>query len=126
MISLFLVILFIIVSVAAGCSAEKSADIKEAAAAGTKKEESVTETTEPLSITEEEVLFDFYSLPPDWPRSVPIHGEMKVSKYERSENSMFVSGNGKYMIAGLSNFYTNARKETGGGYNWEFDPAKEC
>ncbi len=28
-------------------------------------------------------------------------------------------------MIGINNFYTNARKEVGGGYPWEWDPDKE-
>jgi len=93
--------------------------------AGEEAEAENTEAPESASITDEESLFDFYTIPADWPKAVPLHGEMKVTSYERTENSMLASGYCKYDMAGINNFYTNARKQVGGGYPWEFDPDKE-
>jgi len=134
LISLMLIALFLIISVLAGCSSGKTATVQESAVAqeqattelaGEELETEETEAIESASITDEEVLFDFYNPPSDWPKVVPLHGEMKVTVYERTENSMLASGYCKYDMAGINNFYTNARKQVGGGYPWEFDPDKE-
>ena len=134
LISLMLVALFLITSVLAGCSsgktetAQESAVVQEQATAETVEKELQTEETETMesaSITDEEVLFDFYNPASDWPKAVPLHTDMKVTSYERTENSMVASGYCKYDMMGINNFYTNARKEVGGGYPWEWDPDKE-
>ena len=134
LISLLLVALFLIISVLTGCSSGKTATVQESAVAqeqantelaGEELETEETEAIESASITDEEVLFDSYTIPSDWPKVVPLHGEMKVTVYERTENSMLASGYCKYDMAGINNFYTNARKEVGGGYPWEWDQNKE-
>jgi len=134
LISLLLAALFLIISVLAGCSSEKTAIVTESTVAQEQtttelaEEELETEETEAVesaSIADEEVLFDFYTIPSDWPKAVPLHGDMKVTLYERTENSMLASGYCKYDVEGINNFYTNARKQVGGGYPWEFDPDTE-
>ena len=134
LISLLLVALFLIISVLTGCSSGKTATVQESTVAqeqattelaGEELETEETEAIESASITDEEVLFDFYTIPSDWPKVVPLHGEMKVTVYERTENSMLASGYCKYDMSGINNFYTNARKQVGGGYPWEFDPDME-
>ncbi len=134
LISLILIALFLITSVLAGCSSGKTETSQESAvvqeqatteSAGEEFETTDTETPESASITDEEVLFDFYSPASDWPKAVPLHTDMKVTSYERTENSMVASGYCKYDMIGINNFYTNARKEVGGGYPWEWDPGKE-
>ena len=128
--SIVLVAMFLIILVLAGCSSGNTDTMQESTAAQEQtstelvEEELETEETEAIessSITDEEVLFDFYTIPSDWPKIVPLHGEMKVTVYERTENSMTASGYCKYDMAGINNFYTNARKQVGGGYPWEFD-----
>lgn len=131
---MILIALFLITAVLAGCSSGKTETPQESAvaqeqstveSAGEEAEAENTEAPESASITDEESLFDFYTIPADWPKAVPLHGEMKVTSYERTENSMLASGYCKYDMAGINNFYTNARKQVGGGYPWEFDPDKE-
>jgi hypothetical protein len=134
LISLILIVLFLVTAVMAGCSSGKAAITQdstvaqEQATTETGEEElqtEETETTGSASITDEKVLFDFYNPASDWPKAVPLHTEMKVTSYERTENSMIASGYCKYDMVGINNFYTNARKEVGGGYPWEWAPDKE-
>jgi len=131
LLSLLIVTVFIVISTLAGCSSEKTTTAQESATAAqettaveTTQEVQETETTA-AAMAEEEILFDSYTIPSDWPKAVPLHGEMKVTKYERTENSMIASGFCKYDVIGLNNFYTNAQKKIGGGYPWEFDSGKE-
>ena len=130
LISLLLVALFLIISVLAGCSSEKTTTAQETTTAAQETTKGVqetqeAETTEAATVAEDEILFDSYTIPTDWPRAVPLHNEMKVTKYERTESSMIASGYCKYAISGINNYYTNAQKEVGGGYPWEFDSNKE-
>jgi len=131
-IPLLLIVLFLFTAILAGCSSGEAETPQESTVAREQAtDESVgeetenTEAPESASITDEESLFDFYTIPVDWPKAVPLYTEMKVTSYERTENSMLASGYCKYDMAGISNFYTNARKQVGGGYPWEFDPDKE-
>lgn len=129
--------LFMAISVLEGCSSGKKSESMETTITENTKQEQLSQENQSVEITEtaeaaeaftasdEEVLFDFYSIPADWPGAVPLHTEMKVTKYERTEISMNASGFCTYDIFGLNNFYTNARKEVGGGYPWDFDPEKE-
>ena len=137
LIVLMLVVIFLIIAVMSGCSTGETASVTEStaeqdmenvetaeAAVETAEEELQTEeieTTESASILDEEVLFDFYNPAPDWPKVVPIHTDMKVTAYDRADSSMIASGYCEVDISRISNFYTNAQKEVGGGYPWEFE-----
>ncbi len=134
MMTALILALFLITAFLAGCSsgkttaaAETTSAVQQETAGETEQELQAEETGAPesASITDEEVLFDFYSIPADWPKSVPLHAEMKVTSYERTENSMLASGYCTYDMVGINNFYTNARKEVGGGFPWEWDQGKE-
>ncbi len=76
-----------------------------------------------LVIAEEEVLFDFFSTPADWPREVPaVMNEFRVTRYERCETGMTAAGFGNLQISRANNFYMNARRESGTSFDWTFDP----
>jgi len=131
LVSLLILTLFIAISVLTGCSSENASQLQETTLTETTNQEQesqeteAAETSETVQAAEEEILFDFYSIPSDWPKTVPLHNEMKVTKYERTDNSMFASGFCTYDVFGLNNYYTNARKEVGGGYPWDYDPSQE-
>lgn len=75
---------------------------------------------------EDEVLFDFYSTPSDWPRAVPpVMNEFKVTSYERTDNTMYAAGFGDLQMSRANNFYTNATRDAGNSFDWTFDPGKE-
>jgi hypothetical protein len=75
-------------------------------------------------LDEEESLFTIYTTPPDWPRAIPaIMNEYKVTRYERTENTMHASGIADLGIFRANNYYNNA--VSGSSYSWDFDPAKE-
>jgi len=76
-----------------------------------------------LYISEQEVLFDFFGTPPDWPREVPaVMNEFAVTRYERSETGMYAAGFGNIQISRANNFYMNARRESGTSFDWTFNP----
>mgnify|MGYP000543854361 CR=1 FL=1 len=86
---------------------------------GTETETPVATETEPPA---EEGLFNFYSLPPDWPKSVPIMSEFWVTEYENTPEGMHAVGHGAVPLIRANNFYTNARKEHVSSNIWELDP----
>lgn len=116
-----LVLLILSVFFLAGCSG--TAMVSDESASGDPGGQK-PKTQETAAEIKEEVLFDVTNLPADWPKVVPLSHVLKVTHYERTGKSMSASGYGEDIILRASNFYINARKETGGGYFWEFDPAK--
>jgi len=80
-------------------------------------EEPVTEAAEAA------VLFDFYTVPVDWPRIVPIMTDFNVTEYSRNEQGMHAAGFGNTEMAWANNYYTNARQEFVSSNIWAFDPA---
>ena len=75
----------------------------------------------PLS-PEKDPLFDFYSVPADWPRVVPLMTEFQVTDYEWSDEEMYAAGYGNVSMSRASNFYTNAQKKHVSSNIWEQDP----
>jgi len=74
-------------------------------------------------VTETEYLFDFYTVPADWPRAVPIMSDFKVTEYSRTETEMHAAGYGNTDMSWANNYYTNARQEFVSSNIWAFDPA---
>lgn len=71
---------------------------------------------------DQEPLFDFYTKPSDWPKSVPIMNEFKVMVYEWSDDKMLAMGHGDVSISRASNYYTNAQKIHVSSNQWEQNP----
>lgn len=71
---------------------------------------------------EQDVLFDMYTIPADWPRVVPIMSEFKVTIYERTEDGMYAAGYGNVSMSRASNYYTNAQQIHVSSNIWEQDP----
>lgn len=69
-----------------------------------------------------EPLFDFYTKPSDWPKSVPIMNDFKVMVYEWSDDEMLAKGYGDVSIIRASNYYTNAQKIHVSSSQWEQNP----
>lgn len=79
---------------------------------------------EPVAETPEaEFLFDFYTVPADWPRIVPLMTDFKVTEYSRDEQGMHAAGFGNTDMSWANNYYTNARQEFVSSNIWAFDPA---
>lgn len=112
-------LLFILCLFLAGCSGNGVSSPEEPAQ---------TAPVDSLEVAADEadVLFDFYSTPSDWPRAVPsVMNDFKVTVYERTDSRMYAAGFGDIQISRVNNFYTNARKETGTSFSWEFDPTMD-
>ncbi len=123
-----LVVFFTLFALLGGCSGGDSTMPESPAVDEAQADEpAVEEAAEEVQRDDEdEVLFDFYSTPSDWPRAVPsVMNEFKVTRYERTANGMQASGYGDLQISRANNFYMNARKETGTSFNWEFDSSRE-
>lgn len=71
---------------------------------------------------EQDVLFDMYTIPADWPRVVPIMSEFKVTIYEHTDDGMYTAGYGNISMSRASNYYTNAQKIHVSSNIWEQDP----
>ncbi|NLO62745.1 MAG: hypothetical protein GX099_04870 [Clostridiaceae bacterium] len=71
---------------------------------------------------EQDVLFDMYTIPADWPRVVPIMSEFKVTIYERTDDGMYTAGYGNVSMSRANNYYTNAQKIHVSSNIWEQDP----
>lgn len=71
---------------------------------------------------EQDVLFDMYTIPADWPRVVPIMSEFKVTIYERTDDGMYAAGYGNVSMSRASNYYTNAQQIHVSSNIWEQDP----
>lgn len=71
---------------------------------------------------EQDVLFDMYTIPADWPRVVPIMSEFMVTIYERTDDGMYTAGYGNVSMSRASNYYTNAQKIHVSSNIWEQDP----
>lgn len=71
---------------------------------------------------EQDVLFDMYTIPADWPRVVPIMSEFMVTIYERTDDGMYAAGYGNVSMSRASNYYTNAQKIHVSSNIWEQDP----
>lgn len=71
---------------------------------------------------EKDPLFDFYSVPADWPRVVPLMTEFQVTDYEWSDEEMYAAGYGNVSISRASNFYTNAQSKHVSSNIWEQNP----
>lgn len=71
-----------------------------------------------------EPLFDFYTIPSDWPKGwiVPLMNEFKVTAYEWSAEVMYAAGYGDVSMSRASNFYTNALRIHVSTNIWEQDP----
>ncbi|HZW97833.1 MAG: hypothetical protein GX834_01475 [Clostridiaceae bacterium] len=137
------IMVFLIVSVL-GCSANND---KPSETTNPTKEESTEDTgsgedpsgkqEEPAEQTEEveepgvsmpfdledEPLFNMYTIPTDWPRSVPLMTEFNVMIYEWSDDGMFAAGHGNVSMSRANNFYTNAQKIHVSSNIWEQDPS---
>ncbi len=77
--------------------------------------------TESKNETQLEPLFDFYSVPADWPRVVPLMSEFKVTSYEWTGDEMYAAGYGDVIVSRANNFYTNAQKKHVSSNTWEQD-----
>ncbi|MBW6462963.1 MAG: hypothetical protein K0B84_02080 [Firmicutes bacterium] len=71
---------------------------------------------------EQEPLFDFYNLPTNWPRMVPIMNEFQVTHYDWLEEEMYAAGYSNVSMSRASNYYTNAQKIHVSSNIWEQDP----
>jgi hypothetical protein len=69
------------------------------------------------------VLFDFYTVPVDWPRMVPLMTEFQVTEYSCDAQGMHAAGFGNTEMSWANNYYTNARQEFVSSNIWAFDPA---
>ena len=71
---------------------------------------------------EQDPLFNFYSIPADWPRVVPLMSEFQVTIYEWTDNEMYAAGYADVGMSRANNFYTNAQKIHVSSNIWEQDP----
>lgn len=71
---------------------------------------------------ERDPLFDFYNVPSDWPRVVPLMTEFQVTIYDWSDEEMYAAGYGNVSMSRAGNFYTNAQKIHVSSNIWEQDP----
>lgn len=71
---------------------------------------------------ERDPLFDFYSVPADWPRVVPLMNEFQVTIYDWSDKEMYAAGYGNVSMSRAGNYYTNAQKIHVSSNIWEQDP----
>lgn len=71
---------------------------------------------------EREPLFDFYSVPSDWPWVVPLMNEFQVTIYDWSDEEMYAAGYGNVSMSRAGNYYTNAQKIHVSSNIWEQDP----
>ena len=71
---------------------------------------------------ERDPLFDFYNVPSDWPRAVPLMNEFQVTIYDWSDEGLYAAGYGNVSMSRASNYYTNAQKIHVSSNIWEQDP----
>ncbi len=94
------------------------------AAASTSKASPATSASETVTAATEKPLFDFYTIPANWPRVVPIMSEFQVTFYERTKDTMHAKGYAKQKLIRAINYYTNALKKHVSSSIWEQDPDK--
>ncbi len=92
--------------------------------ASTSKTSPATSASETVTAATEEPLFDFYTIPANWPRVVPIMSEFQVTYYEWTEDTMHAKGYAKLELIRAINYYTNALKKHVSSSIWEQDPDK--
>lgn len=97
-------------------------DKEEAAVSASAEEEAKTDSGDVRPDPDEEPLFDFYTKPSDWPKSVPIMNDFKVMVYEWSDDEMLAKGYGDVSIIRANNYYTNALKINVSSSQWEQNP----
>ncbi len=129
------IIIVLLITLASGCSIAQSdaQELAEDAGRGentppghTVREASQEDVDGPGGLTplgpEQDPLFNFYNVPADWPRVVPLMSEFQVTDYEWSDEEMYAAGYGNVSMSRANNFYTNAQKEHVSSNIWEQDP----
>lgn len=131
---IFVTIVVLLIFLVSGCSADGAqSGVQEPAKVASSEEHNAIEqeisqedVDGPGGMTplgpEKEPLFDFYSVPTDWPRVVPLMTEFQVTDYEWSDEEMYAAGYGNVSMSRASNFYTNAQKKHVSSNIWEQDP----
>ncbi len=131
---IFVTLVVMLIILASGCLADGSqSDVqqlaKDASSDGhsaIEQEVSQEDVDGPGGMTplgpEKDPLFDFYSVPTDWPRVVPLMTEFQVTDYEWSDEEMYAAGYGNVSMSRANNFYTNAQKKHVSSNIWEQDP----
>jgi len=132
-------ILVLVILMLSGCSVNNELEGQESVQGKAQGSTSIDETPAQITVTpqedvdgpggmtpfgpEQDPLFDFYSIPADWPRVVPLMTEFQVTNYEWSDNELYAAGYGNVSISRANNYYTNVQKKHVSSNIWEQDPS---